>query len=133
VQRNGEHLAIGWDFRIANNQQGATETTGQSQWRLCAKCHGLFFCLSGTPVGVCPAGDAHVPIGWIFVLPNDHQGVTDATGQRDWWPCDKCSGLFSAPGADPSRQHRVPPGSSVFFLPALQTGASDAHGQPELP
>jgi hypothetical protein len=89
---------------------------------------------------VCPAGDAHVPIGWIFVLPNDQQGATDATGQQDWRPCDKCSGLFWAPGADPSRtvcpaggQHRVPPGSWVFLLLALQTGASDAHGQPGLP
>jgi len=138
VQRNGGHLAIGWDFRIPNDHQGATATSGQWQWRLCAKCHGLFFCPSDTPVGVCPAGDAHVPIGWIFVLPNDHQGATAATGQQDWRPCDKCSGLFWAPGADPSRtvcpaggQHRVPPGSWIFFLPALQTGAGDTHGQPE--
>ncbi len=138
VQRTGGYLAIGWDFRIPNDHQGATVTTGQWQWRFCAKCHGLFFCPSGTSVGVCPAGDAHVPIGWIFVLPNDHQGATDVTGQRDWRPCDKCSGLFWAPGADTSKTacpvggaHRVPPGSWVFFLPALQTGASDANGQPE--
>jgi hypothetical protein len=138
VQRKGGHLAIGWDFRIPNDHQGATAHTGQWEWRLCSKCHGLFFCPDRTPAGVCPAGGVHDPIGWIFVLPNDHQFATDATGQRDWRPCDKCSGLFFAAGGDPSKtacpaggQHRVPPGSWIFFLPALQTGASGQVGQPE--
>lgn len=138
VHRNGGHLALGFDFRIPNDHQGATGDTGQWQWRFCANCHGLFFCPAGIPVGVCPAGDMHVPVGWIFVLPNDHQHANAATGQGDWRPCDKCSGLFFAPGADPSGtvcpaggQHRVPPGSWIFYLPALQTGASEEHGQPE--
>ena len=136
VQRNGGHLAIGWDSRTPNNQQGATETTGQLQWRLCAKCHGLFFCPSGTPAECAgratrtsrSAGPLCCPTT-TRAQPTRPAGGTGgrATSTRVW-----------APGADPSRtvcaaggQHRVPPpGSWVFFLPALQTSASDAHGQP---
>jgi hypothetical protein len=138
VQRHGGHLALGWDFRLPNDHQGATQITGQWQWRLCANCHGIFFCPEQVDVGVCPAGGAHAPIGWNFVLPNDHQGATELTGQQDWRPCDRCRGLFWAPREDASKTvcpaggpHRVPPGSWVFFLPALETGASDTTGQPQ--
>lgn len=138
VQRHGGHLAIGWDFRIPNDQQGATGTTGQWQWRLCGRCKGLFYCPSGTPVGVCPAGGTHSPLGWVFVVPNDHQLATDATGQRDWRFCDKCAGMFHAPAGSTDGtscpaggRHRFPPDSWIFFLPALEAGADGTQGQPE--
>jgi hypothetical protein len=137
VQRHGGHLALGWDFKPPNDHQGATPATGQRDWRFCEKCHGIFFCPGQQDVGVCPAGGAHTPLGWNFVLPNDHQGAVDATGQRGWRPCDRCAGLFFAPNGDASRTvcpaggpHRVPAGSWDFFLPAKETGATDADGQP---
>ena len=125
VQRHGGHLALGWDFRLPNDHQGATQTTGQWEWRLCEKCHGIFFSPGQQSVGVCPAGGSHAPLGWNFVLPNDHQGAVDATGQRGWRPCDRCAGLFYAPNGDASRTvcpaggpHSVlPEAGSSFFRP----------------
>jgi hypothetical protein len=95
VQRHGGHVAIGWDFRLPNDHQGAKSHTLQWQWRFCEKCHGIFFCPEQADIGVCPAGRAHRPI------------VCPAGGP-----------------------HHIPEGSWVFFLPALETGASDAIGQP---
>jgi hypothetical protein len=137
VQRRGGHLALGWDFCLPNDHQDATQSTGQSQWRLCEKCHGIFYCPENIGIGVCPAGGPHASIGWNFVLPNDHQGATESTGQKDWRPCGRCHGLFYAPGGNASQTkcpaggpHSVPLGSWNFFLPARETGAGDTSGQP---
>jgi hypothetical protein len=46
------------------------------------------------PVGSCPTGGKHTPIGWIFALPNDHQGASAANGQGGWRFCGGCQGLF---------------------------------------
>src|SRR5262249_45424249 len=63
--------------------------SGQASWRYCQKCHGMFF--DGYPTkGLCPAGDAHVPAGYDFVLPHDAPGP----GQADWRFCHRCMSLF---------------------------------------
>jgi hypothetical protein len=138
VQRHGGHVAIGWDFCIPNDHQGATPETGQPHWRLCAKCHGMFFCPDDVDAGVCSAGGAHAPTGWDFVLPNDHQGATTVTGQAEWRFCGRCSGLFWGPPGEVQQTvcpaggaHTIPPGSWNFSLPAAQTGASETSGQPQ--
>ena len=96
VLRHGGHLAIGWNFFLPNDHQGATAATGQPDWRFCGKCHGLFYAPHGDPAGtVCPTdGSPHLPLGWNFILPNDHQGATATTGQPDWRYCAHCHGLF---------------------------------------
>jgi hypothetical protein len=136
VQRHGGHLALGWDFRIPNDHQGAGPATGQWDWRLCEQCHGMFYCPRAPHgAGVCPAGGTHSPIGWNFVLPNHEQGAS--TGQNGWRHCSRCEGLCYAPGGDAGQtkcpaggQHDVR-GSWDFYLPALETGASVTMGQPE--
>jgi uncharacterized protein with PIN domain len=92
----GTHQPLGWNFILPNDRQGATPAAGQPDWRFCGKCHGLFFAPQGNPAGtVCPKdGAPHSPQGWNFVLPNDHQGATAATGQPDWHFCANCHGLF---------------------------------------
>ncbi|MFE1943097.1 hypothetical protein [Streptomyces massasporeus] len=139
VQRHGGHLALGWDFRLPNDHQNATAETGQWNWRPCGKCHGLFYCAENGPVGVCPADGPHEPIGWNFVLPNDHQNATEQTGQKDWRFCGRCRSLFWAPQGDTSKtvcpaggpqpRHSIPAGSWNFYLPSKEQGASEASGQ----
>jgi len=43
ILKHGGHLAQGWNFFLPNDHQGATDTTGQKDWRFCPKCHGLFW------------------------------------------------------------------------------------------
>ena len=93
VQVHGGHLALGWEFFLPNDHQGAGETTGQGGWRFCPKCHGLFWERHAANAA-CPAGGAHDPVGWEFFLPNDHQGAGETTGQGGWRFCPKCHGLF---------------------------------------
>ncbi len=98
--KGGEHRWLGKRFFLPNKQQGATDATGQPNWRFCANCHGLFWAPNDDqPAGACPSGGQHVPVGWNFCLPNDQQGATDATGQRDWRFCVNCNGLFWAGSA----------------------------------
>jgi hypothetical protein len=91
VLSHGGHQAQGWDFVIPNDHQGASETTAQKDWRLCAKCHSLFWAPNEDPAGsVCPADRGlHAPLGWNFFLPSREQGATEATGQKDWRFCAK--------------------------------------------
>ncbi|MCC5668907.1 hypothetical protein LC653_34895 [Nostoc sp. CHAB 5784] len=135
VLRHGGHLALGWKFFLPNDHQGATEATGQKDWRFCAKCHGLFWAQNDQPAGVCPRdGLPHDPIGWKFFLPNDHQGATEATGQKDWRFCAKCHGLFWAQNDQPAGvcpRDGLPhdPIGWKFFLPNDHQGATEATGQ----
>jgi hypothetical protein len=136
---NGEHRWQGWEFFLPNDHQGATETTGQPDWRFCGRCHALFWAPGGNTAGaVCPIGGEHHfhPDSLTFFLPNDHQGATEATGQRGWRFCDRCHGLFWAPDASPAGttcpaggEHHTPDGGWEFFLPNDQQGAMDATGQ----
>ncbi|OKI29220.1 hypothetical protein [Streptomyces sp. CB03911] len=146
-----------WEFFLPNDHQGANDTTGQPDWRFCGKCHGLFW--AGFGASVCPAGNprnadlvawtddptvaqpsplGHQGAGFDFVLPNDHQGATETTGQPNWRFCGKCHGLFWAPGGNPAGtvcpgggEHDFPPGSWEFFLPNDHQGANDTTGQPD--
>jgi hypothetical protein len=139
--RPAGHHEAGWTFALPNDHQGAISTTGQPDWRFCGKCSGLFWAPGGDPsYSVCPAdGGLHAaPDGsWIFYLPNDHQGATEANGQTDWRICDKCHGLFWAPGDVVSATvcpvkggwHSFNPQSWRFVLPNREHGASDNLGQ----
>ncbi|MFG3223941.1 hypothetical protein ACGF07_04035 [Kitasatospora sp. NPDC048194] len=134
-----EHDPQGWNFVLPNTTQGATDTTGQPDWRYCAKCNGLFFAPHESATGSrCPLDGEHVPAGWNFVLPNNVQGATDATGQPDWRYCGNCHGLFWAPhGATDGTvcpgggEHSPPPGSWIFYLPSREQGAAADSGQPD--
>ncbi|WP_051030176.1 hypothetical protein [Nocardia takedensis] len=130
----GGHLPVGWNFRLPNDKQGATPQTGQGKWRFCARCHGLFWAPDQRSAGVCSRGGEHEPAGWDFFLPNDHQGATDQTGQKDWRFCGKCNGLFfSAQGAErgvcPAGGRHRPVGWN-FYIPNREQGASEQRGQP---
>lgn len=92
---DGKHAPIGWTFCLPNDHQGATAATGQLGWRFCTRCHGLCWSpLGEVPVGLCPAGGRHAPLGWIFALPNDRQGAGESTGQGNWRFCGGCESLF---------------------------------------
>jgi hypothetical protein len=139
ILQHGGHLAQGWNFFLPNDHQGATDTTGQKDWRFCVKCAGLFWAPNGQAAGICPKGGAHAhhPASWNFYLPNDHQGATGTTGQKDWRFCPKCHGLFWAPNGDPAGS--ICPEDSAphapvgwnFYLPNDHQGATDAKGQKE--
>lgn len=131
--RFGGHRALGWKFFLPNDRQGAGESTGQGKWRFCNRCHGLFWAPQGQPAGVCRRGGAHNPIGWEFFLPNDHQGGTAQTGQKDWRFCGTCHGLCWAPGgqtagACPAGGQHAPIGW-MFFLPNDHQGGTEQTGQ----
>jgi hypothetical protein len=140
VLRHGGHQALGWTFYLPSREaQGATDATGQRDWRFCSQCNGLFWAPEGNPaLTVCPAGGQHDPLGWTFYLPSrEGQGATDATGQPDWRSCANCHGLFWAPDGNPvdtvcpaGGQHD--PLGWTFYLPSREAhGATDATGQPD--
>ncbi|MFF9212948.1 hypothetical protein [Streptomyces sp. NPDC014791] len=140
----GEHYfhPDNWNFVLPNDHQGPMDQPGQWDWRFCSRCHSLFWADHGSTAGsVCPLGGEHYfhPDSWNFVLPNDHQGATEQTGQQDWRYCGKCHGLF---WADHGRvtdtvcpvngsQHAFHPLSWMFFLPNLEHGAPPTSGQPD--
>jgi hypothetical protein len=95
---NGEHRWAGWRFFLPNDHQGATDSTGQPDWRFCDRCHSLFRAPDGsTSDSACPAGGEHAAAGWNFVLPNDQQGGHAGIGQADWRFCRKCHSLGWGP------------------------------------
>ncbi len=64
---------------------------GQSHWRHCGKCKGLF--LGGQPRSQCPAGDQHDGTGsGNYRLMDQDLGP----GQGGWRCCDRCHGLYYA-------------------------------------
>jgi hypothetical protein len=124
ILTHGGHLAIGWNFFLPNDEQGANEHIGQPDWRFCVRCGGLFWAPKGSTFGsVCPKGGEHNHggVGLTFFLPNDHQQANESTGQPNWRFCQNCHGLFWAPnkqpaGACPIGDKHVPQGW-FFFLP----------------
>lgn len=114
---------------------------GQSDWRFCGSCHGLFF--DGYPTkGVCvgsPGGGfhlravlqngPHLAMGGNFTVPITH----GQEGQRDWQFCLKCSALFF--NGDPNFKGRCNRDGSHdtfnlglnFTLPFEPTGISGQH------
>ena len=89
---NGLHSddGVGYEFYLPSLEEGAAPAIGQPDWHYCANCNGLCYAPGKVPTGVCPAGGMHSPVGWTFVLPNDTQGATPATGQPDWRYCGHC-------------------------------------------
>ena len=137
VFKHGGHLAVGWNFFLPNDRQGADDTIGQPSWRFCDKCAGLFWAPNDQPAGICPKGGQHAysPDSWKFFLPNDHQGASATIGQPDWRFCGKCNGLFWAPGGNPagvcpmdgSNHH---PDGWLFFLPNQPSDPDNPDEQP---
>ncbi|MFI7578705.1 hypothetical protein [Micromonospora sp. NPDC049497] len=69
----------------------AARNRGQAAWRFCGKCHTMFFDgFEGK--GLCPAGDGHGAVGWMYYLPHDHAGPDG--GQDQWRFCDRCNAMF---------------------------------------
>jgi hypothetical protein len=94
----GHHSDRSGDYNLKYDSDGGA---GQTPWRWCGKCQGLFFGNGGG--GRCPAGGpvlGHLPF-------SEQTGVTSGIyrietianndgpgGQRSWWYCYKCTGLF---------------------------------------
>ena len=83
----GEHAKTGprdWQYEFA----GDGEIQGQTGWRCCPQCQGLFF--AGNNMGVCPThsddGSAN------YILSGDRPA--SGTWQADWKWCSKCQCLF---------------------------------------
>ena len=122
---NGLHNLAGSEFYLPNLEEGAAPSTGQPDWRYCDKCNGLCYAPNKVPTGSCPAGGTHNPVGWTFVLPNNMQGATTATGQADWRYCAYCKGLFFDgyvhKGACPAA-----PGGGLRLTPVLESGTPES-------
>ena len=97
---------------------------GQSNWRYCSKCQGLFH--AGLGHGQCPAGGQHDPSSSA-----DYSLLHNRSdrGQRNWRWCRKCQGLFfagSGGGVCPSGQQHDPSASRdyclMFTTPGLGQG-----------
>jgi hypothetical protein len=86
----GRHSPIGWHFILPSEETGGGQ--GQTKWRFCGKCGGLFW--NGDPnfKGVCPKGGIHSALGWNFILPSVETG--GGQGQPGWSFCGSCGGLF---------------------------------------
>jgi hypothetical protein len=96
----GHHSDGSGDYNLKADYDGGA---GQTPWRWCGKCQGLFFGDGGG--GRCPAGGpvpGHLPfserlgaISGIYRI----ETSTDNDGpgaQRNWRFCFKCTGLFFA-------------------------------------
>lgn len=93
IMKDGNSVSGGNDIDDQDAQFAAIIYPGQVDWRLCSKCHALFFSGGGSQ-GSCPAGDAHDPTGsgnYSLV----QNAVTSAV-QSNWRWCRKCQGLFFA-------------------------------------
>ena len=114
----GLHTAIGTGNYILALSSNAP---GQSDWRWCSKCQGLFF--GGNPGPKCPAGGEHTKSGsgnYVIVnnSPND-------PGQPDWRWCKKCQGLFFGghPGSKcPAGGEHSKTGSGNYSLAQMGSG-----------
>lgn len=86
----------------------AEEAAGQSGWRWCRRCQGLFYAGNGLDKTLCPAWNPHKPGSSRF---HDSKGSGDytlnfrrargaerAAGQNGWSWCSRCQGLFFAFG-----------------------------------
>jgi hypothetical protein len=92
----------------------AVSGAGQSNWRFCDKCCGLFFAGNATP-GACPAGGNHDGSqSGNYALPSS------GAGQSNWQWCNKCQGLAFAgnntPGVCPAGGLHDHGGSNNYVL-----------------
>jgi hypothetical protein len=96
---------------------GRAYAATQADWRLCSKCHGLFYsgpnCSYNRENQRCPAGDLHIPFGFNYVLEYDIE-LTSRWAQNGWRFCDKCNGLFYfGPDDSDRRPDQVCPGGGL--------------------
>jgi hypothetical protein len=91
---------------------------GQSNWRWCSKCQGLFF--GGYSTGRCPAGGGHSLVAQSgsgdYVLA--HSVPPGSRCQDEWHWCSNCQGLFYGWNAASSR---CPAGGT--HVPRQQNGS----------
>ena len=86
----GRHEAQGLEFVIPHDTPETAN--GQTSWRFCDKCSGMYF-EPFTDQSRCPFdGDVHRSAGFVFTLPHDLPDTVDR--QRQWRFCTKCTGLF---------------------------------------
>jgi|SRR5215469_8083037 len=72
--------------------QKSTPAKGQSDWRACPKCQGLFF---GPFGGVCPAGGGHdTSKSFNYLMIFDSSPSSQM--QTGWRACPKCQGMYFA-------------------------------------
>lgn len=76
------------NYTLQDNSLG---TPGQSNWRWCNKCQGLFFAGNFT-TGTCPAGGGHDYTGSLNYTLNNFSLLG---GDNNWRWCAKCQGLFT--------------------------------------
>jgi Peptidase family C25 len=101
----------------------AEERAGQSDWKWCRRCQGLFYAGNGLDKTLCPAWKPHTPGSSRH---HDPKGSGDytlnfrrarsadrAAGQPGWRWCSQCQGLFFAAGG-PGVCPKSPPGTHVF-------------------
>jgi hypothetical protein len=90
--------------------------TGQTGFRYCSKCQGLF--LGPNAAGECPGGAQHEPSGAIYTVGDQVWGVSHGS----WYWCSQCQGVFEnswgsgvcpAPGRG---GHRFSVGASAWLL-----------------
>jgi hypothetical protein len=95
IVRHGGHVATGsWNFFLPNEHQPAA-LSSQSDWRLCRKCHALFWAMHGeTAFSRCAAGGTHEAAGWNFSLLSTRHLADGSHGQANWFRCRKCQSLF---------------------------------------
>jgi hypothetical protein len=100
--RGGAHDDTGsGDYALGGGDDDlAASSGGQSNWRWCGQCQGLFFEGPGrTNLGVCPVsapsdfvGRPHFPGAGS----GDYLLATSGGGQSGWRWCNQCQGLFFA-------------------------------------
>jgi hypothetical protein len=88
VLRRGGHRPAGWTFVLPFEP---TDVGGQSDWRFCGQCGGLFWDGDDNFRGRCPAGGAHAAAGLNFSLP--HNPGADRFTEARWRFCIRCSSL----------------------------------------
>jgi hypothetical protein len=77
----------------------SSEAMGQSEWRWCHKCQGLFYANGLTNAGACPAdGQPHENLNSGNYAPSQAPIGLPDPNQDDWRWCHKCQGMFFASG-----------------------------------
>jgi len=85
----GTHQAQGFEFQLPFN--GEETKTTQTNWRLCLKCHAMFYNVPNKHG--CPAGGAHAADSkYPYSLAHDVRET--ARAQSAWRFCNKCNAMF---------------------------------------
>ncbi|MBM9506649.1 hypothetical protein [Actinacidiphila acididurans] len=121
-------LAVAVPGRAHASPAAPAAGTAQSDWWFCQKCYTMFF-HGYADNGRCPAGGAHSPQGYNFILP--YGGAATPTAQSYWRFCPKCYSMhfeYYGPGPCPAGGGHIEQGF-VFVLPhdipATLTSQSD--------